>query len=311
MKISVVIPTYNRRDLVQRMLSTLFAQRLPASEIIVVVDGSTDGTAEALGVLAAPVPLRVLEQPNRGPSAARNAGIHAAAGELILFLDDDMLCDPGLIAAHAAAHADADDLIALGSLTLSPDSPRTLAAACFEQEFAARNLTWTLESTDGWIDIPSIFSNTSLRREFLLRAGGFDEAFRMREDLELGYRLLAAGARAVAVPEAVARQHYDKSAATLVRDARIFAAGDRLFARKHPENHVRGQLNWFAAQSGPRLQLLRAAATAPALADLALVPLCGLAQALIALPFFRALGVRALQFRRRIHWLHAIQHLKD
>ncbi len=97
--ISVVVATYNRRAVLARTLPTLFAQDLPPGqyEVIVVVDGSTDGTAEWLRGLRPRQAFRVLEQPNLGPAAARNAGLAAARGGLILFLDDDILCGPTLL----------------------------------------------------------------------------------------------------------------------------------------------------------------------------------------------------------------------
>ena len=84
-RLSIVVPTHNRRDvLVSRTLPAIFEQDFPANEYeaIVVVDGSTDGTAEALRKLRPPCSLRIIEQPNRGPSAARNKGIQAASGRL-------------------------------------------------------------------------------------------------------------------------------------------------------------------------------------------------------------------------------------
>jgi glycosyltransferase involved in cell wall biosynthesis len=102
LSISVIVPTYNRRETLICSLETLFVQTVPASqvEIIVVVDGSTDGTVETLRHLRPECRFQVIEQENRGPAAARNAGARAAESELILFLDDDMRCDMELLRAH-------------------------------------------------------------------------------------------------------------------------------------------------------------------------------------------------------------------
>src|SRR5579859_5892156 len=102
MDVSVVIPTYNRRDSLARTLDTLFAQDFPPGqyEVIVAVDGSTDGTADYLRQLRHPC-LRFLEHScNQGQAAARNSAHEVARGELILCIDDDMLCDRGLLKAH-------------------------------------------------------------------------------------------------------------------------------------------------------------------------------------------------------------------
>lgn len=87
MNISVIIPAYNRAHTLARALDSVFTQSLPPDEVIVVDDGSTDNTAD---LLAGQYPqVRVLRQSNQGVSAARNAGIRAAHGEWIAFLDSD------------------------------------------------------------------------------------------------------------------------------------------------------------------------------------------------------------------------------
>ena len=99
LRFSVVIPTYQRRDVVVSSVRALAAQEdAPPFEVVVVVDGSVDGTAEALRALATPFPLSVVEQPNAGRPAACNRGAAAASGELLLFLDDDMEAHPRLLA---------------------------------------------------------------------------------------------------------------------------------------------------------------------------------------------------------------------
>src|SRR4051794_34409703 len=80
-------------------------------EIIVVVDGSTDGTAAALTQLDCAFPIRVIEQDNRGLAAARNRGATVATGEILLFLDDDMICGPDLVQQHARFHGEGADAV--------------------------------------------------------------------------------------------------------------------------------------------------------------------------------------------------------
>src|ERR1035441_8611678 len=105
MQISVIIATYNRCKLLSRTLPALWSQLFPSDEyeVIVVVDGSTDGTVEYLRTHSDHPNLRVIEQPNRGQAAAINAGLKASRGELVLFLDDDILVGPTLVAEHARA----------------------------------------------------------------------------------------------------------------------------------------------------------------------------------------------------------------
>ena len=125
MRLSIVIPTYERREVVPRTVTALASQSYEDFEVIVVVDGPTDGTASALRELSTPFRLTVLEQPNSGAAAARNAGAAAAAGELLLFLDDDMEADPALLAEHDGSQREGADLV-LGDLPLYPHSPRNV-----------------------------------------------------------------------------------------------------------------------------------------------------------------------------------------
>lgn len=133
MEISVVVPTYNRCRIVTRTVEALFAQSASGAEyeVIVVDDGSTDGTADALRQLRPACRFRVIAQENRGPSAARNAGYRASEANLVLFLDDDMLADPGLVAAHLAAHEEPGRRIAFGALYLSAAPPPRLGGGVF------------------------------------------------------------------------------------------------------------------------------------------------------------------------------------
>ena len=92
--VSVVVPTYNRRDRLEHVLDALFAQHTDVPfEIVVVSDGSTDGTDAYLSTAAAPAgsraTLRHVRQENSGPAAARNRGVDLARGEIVVFVDDD------------------------------------------------------------------------------------------------------------------------------------------------------------------------------------------------------------------------------
>src|SRR6185369_12818569 len=97
--ISVVIPTFNRLPRLQRVLSALAEQTVSASEfeVVVVSDGSTDGTDDYLAKGDTPVPVRHARQDNAGPAAARNHGVRLARGRLILFVDDDVVASPALV----------------------------------------------------------------------------------------------------------------------------------------------------------------------------------------------------------------------
>ncbi len=303
MQVSVVVPTFNRRAIVLRTIETLFRQNFaPADyEILVVVDGSTDGTAEALRALQPPCRFRVIEQENRGLAGARNTGFRAAGHELIVFLDDDMLCDPLLVREHCAAHRVHEKAIGFGPVFLSVDSPPSLAAECFRREVGAFYLKHRHNPELPWPRTAAIFGNTSLPRSLLVEAGGFDERFRMREDAELGARLFDAGAEARYIPTAVAHQVYRKTTADLIRDAESFGVADRLLVRERPELSWQTFLDTTTDVLWKRL-LRRTAAACPPAADALLAPFCLLGETFPQLGTVRSMGVRALQIRRAIHW---------
>jgi len=122
----------------------------------------------------------------------------------------------------------------------------------------------------------------------------------MREDLELGYRLLQAGAMPLAVPAAVAYQQYTKTAQDLLHDAEVFAEGDVLFAQRHPDNRVLGQLNWLKSQRHAGLDF---AVALRGLAEPILAAVCALGASNSAKQNF---ALRALIARRRLRWYWTI-----
>jgi glycosyltransferase involved in cell wall biosynthesis len=189
-RVSLVIPTYNRLARLKRVLEALEAQTYPASqfEVIVVSDGSTDGTHEYLENLQSPLRIRLFIQPNSGPASARNNGIRAAQGDYLLFLDDDVIPVPHLIAEHMQLQAGRTDLVVLGPM-LTPSDCHLSPWVAWEQKMLEKQYAAMQEGV--WAATARQFytGNTSLLRELILSVGGFDERFRRAEDIELAYRL--------------------------------------------------------------------------------------------------------------------------
>ena len=312
MEISVVVPTYNRCRIVLRTLETLFAQTVSPSrfELVVVVDGSTDDTAVALKKLHPACGFQIIEQENRGLAGARNSGYKTAQSELILFLDDDMLCDPELLEAHLDAHKEMQDIAGFGAIFLSPESPPSLAAQCFNREIGSSHIRRKANPNLAWELRECIFSNTSLLRRKLESLEGFDEAFRMREDLEFGIRLFQTNTRPLPIPRATAYQYYNKTHMDLIRDAKAFAEADFLLAQKHPKTKIDGHLSSVDIEHNWKHAARSLAARNPRLAEWILRPICNVSELLYPIPAFQNLGVRTLQGRRRIHWLHRMRELQ-
>jgi peptidoglycan/xylan/chitin deacetylase (PgdA/CDA1 family)/glycosyltransferase involved in cell wall biosynthesis len=258
-KISVVIPTYNRRDLlVSRSLPPLFNQDLPPDEyeIVVVVDGSTDGTIEALEAMKPRCTLRIIHQPNCGWTGARHTGIKEARSDLILFVDDDIVCNPDLLRQHVAAHTGPDPVVAHGPIYVAPDSPASIVRYVNESWY--RNYYGRIESQGG-LKFPQddyLASNTSLPRATLLASGGFDEHLGAKEDYELGLRLWKMGIPFQYLPKAVAHEFFAKRTMdVLYKDGKIYGRAEVLLCRKHPDYRPLSGLATMAKASwGSRLR---------------------------------------------------------
>jgi GT2 family glycosyltransferase len=258
--LSVVIPTYQRCASVQRALLALSRQSLAPDEyeVIVSIDGSQDGTQEMVSQFAAPYKLYSIWQPNRGRSAACNAGIRMATGQLLILLDDDMEPICGFLAAHMRAHPGASRFGVLGAAPVSFTQSSPPVVQYIGAKFNSH--LETLAQPHYQFKLRDFYSgNFSIRREILLEVGAFDESFRIygNEDLELCVRLSKAGVQLVFSPEALAYQHYTKDFAALARDNAAKGRTAVLLASKYPETYQDLKLSMYA-QASRKWRFLRA-----------------------------------------------------
>jgi glycosyltransferase involved in cell wall biosynthesis len=236
---SVVIPTYRRCDTLLGVLDALAAQTdAPSFEVIVIDDGSGDATPERLAAYRPRYPFRFLSQENAGPAGARNRGVREAAARLVLFLGDDTLPEPGLLAAHAAAHAEQrpHPFAVLGYTTW----PRGARVSPFLHHINEYGLQFGYRLIADPDDVPFNFfytSNVSLPRDLMLAAGLFDTSFPHAawEDIELAYRLMRRGMRMLYRPAAVARHHHAITFASFRRRQEKAGEAAAIFYAKHPE----------------------------------------------------------------------------
>jgi GT2 family glycosyltransferase len=265
-ELSVVIPTHQRRDLLLKVLAALAAQTLePARfEVVVVCDGCDDGsaaaarTATAAGGTMAGLRLEVLEQANSGAATARNQGARHARAGLLLFLDDDMIAAPDLLARHLRQHADQAGAIVIGNLPVHPDSPRSFLTVGLARWVDRRH---DLLSQPGAV-IPAdeiLTGQMSMSRETFNRLGGFDVRFTAGgtfggEDIELGWRARHLEISVIYAAGAVSQQVYRKTFPALCRNIRDAAAADTLMAATHPDMRPHLPLGQIATL--PRAQRL-------------------------------------------------------
>lgn len=253
--VTIVVPTFQRRDSVLRLLRSLESQTVGAGafDVVVAVDGSTDGTAEAVRGHAAPFRLRVMAGPNRGRARACNEGIRGAQGDLVILLDDDMEATAGLVEAHVRAHAGSGRRAVVGAapIVTTPASPpfvRYMADGFRSRLDRLGQPGYRLRFRDTYT------GNFSVGRDVLQSIGGFDESFQVygHEDYELALRLQAAGVELGYCAEALAWQHYEKSFAGFAQDGIARGRTAVLFAGKHPEvvesirlgEYAQGPVKW-------------------------------------------------------------------
>ena len=217
-RISVVMPLYNKEAEVERALRSVVEQSLAPGEIIVVDDGSTDGSRAIVERIIAEHPeagIRLITQPNSGVSAARNRGIAEAKGDYIALLDADDMWLTGYIAEvcrlmeyypEADAYATAFDIVN-GTQRVAAPVPTTEGYINIAEEALMRRY-------------PIIPSTATLRREAVLRAGGFPEGMRIGEDQWLWVRMVQQGAKFCFSPMSLVR--YSRTASN--RSASIYRA---------------------------------------------------------------------------------------
>ncbi|MBM5810218.1 MAG: glycosyltransferase family 2 protein [Cyanobacteria bacterium M_surface_9_m1_291] len=249
MFLSVVIPTYNRLPILQKCLRALEqqqqAQPLSGYEVVLVDDGSTDETVAWVQAQAAELPhVRLIQQDHGGPAEGRNRGVAAARGEVIVFIDSDLVVTADFLMAHAEAlerswRQQGNRLcFTYGAVinTANFDDPTS-------ERHKLRDASWAYFAT----------GNVAIDRAVLEQAGLFDTAFRLYgwEDLELGERLRRLGVQLIRCPQAVGYHWHPplslEQIPRLIEIERERARMGLVFYRKHPTRRVRLiiQYTWF------------------------------------------------------------------
>ena len=192
--VSIVIPSYESARWVRDAVASALAQTHPSCEVIVVDDGSTDGTAALLTAAFADV-IQIVRQPNRGLAAARNAGLGRAQGEYVQFLDADDLLLPEKIATQVAA------------LEHAPDFDVAFCDFAWLEEGRLRPSSMHVPRLPGGDALRALLGRNFIvchaalaRTPVVRRAGGFDEQLGACEDYDLWLRLAGAGSRFLHTP---------------------------------------------------------------------------------------------------------------
>jgi len=236
---SVVIPTYNRLEQLRQVIAAVASQERPwplEMDLIVVDDGSTDTTWEWLR--GRPHGIRPFRQESSGPARARNRGVQAASGDVVLFLGDDTIPEPGWLGVHLEAHrvlGAEQPLAVLGYTGFPPDQDGAFLR--WINEYGAQ---FGYLLIDDAANVPFNFfytSNVSIPRTFFLELGGFREDFPAAawEDIELAYRAVDEGMRFVYRPRARTTHHHRIDPLSFGRRQRTSGRSAAIFAALHPE----------------------------------------------------------------------------
>jgi glycosyltransferase involved in cell wall biosynthesis len=240
---SVVIPTYNRKPILEKCLKALEMQKLSAStsvedyEVVVVDDGSTDGTLQWLEECKNEFPhVQVFEQNHQGPSAARNLGVLQAKGDTIIFIDSDLVVTEIFLQSHA-------DALVGGQNKVGSDKFFTYGAVINTANF--ENPTSEPYKITDFSRAFFATGNVAIPKHWLEEAGLFDTGFQLYgwEDLELGVRLKNLGLVLIKCPQAVGYHWHPAFSIEEIPSLidKEFQRGKMgvLFYQKHPTWEVR------------------------------------------------------------------------
>jgi glycosyltransferase involved in cell wall biosynthesis len=231
--LSVIIPTYNRLVRLRRVLDALAKQTTSEPfEVVVISDGSDDGTDEFLQSGATPVPVRALTQANAGPAAARNRGVLAARGRFVLFLDDDVVPEPELVERHLQTHqASSTDIVAIGPM-LTPSDAQLTPWVAWEQHQLSKQYEALRNGTFRCSFRQFYTGNASVSRDRVMEVGLFDTKFRRAEDVELAFRLHEKGVEFTFVPEARGFHYAERRYESWLATAYEYGRNDVTFIRE-------------------------------------------------------------------------------
>ncbi|MDQ1437999.1 MAG: hypothetical protein QOK43_1628 [Acidimicrobiaceae bacterium] len=228
-RISVIIPTRNRGDLLRQSLESLAAQTLPTDqfEVVVIDDGSSDHTAQVCSEARRTVPITYHRIAPSGISAAKNLGVFCSTAPIVFFFDDDDVADPDLLRQHVDTHeAHPSNAVAvLGRTTWAP----TLVVSelmHYATDVGKFLFDYTCITHGDVLDYTFFWGGrSSCKRMLLCREGVFDQEFRFgSEDIELGYRLQRHGFKVVYNADALSYMNrtitYDEFCARCERQGR-------------------------------------------------------------------------------------------
>lgn len=237
MNLSVIIPTYNRRQSLERTLDALCHQTLSKDQydIIIISDGSSDGTDEMVSNRISNAKLHFLQQNNSGPSVARNLGVSFASSELLVFVDDDIEPCRTFLQSHLSAHEKDDRLVLIGPQS-PPDHETFPVWIDWEHRMLERQYI-NFRSGYWGVGPNNLYSgNFSVRKQYMVDCGGFDPQFKRQEDVELGFRLEKLGLHFAFCSDAIGYHRPVRSFDSWLQSPYLYGIRDVQMTRDKGEN---------------------------------------------------------------------------
>jgi GT2 family glycosyltransferase len=237
-RVSVVVCAYNAERTMDPCLASLAVLDYPDYEVIVVNDGSRDRTRQ---IAESYDYCRIINQPNKGLSAARNVGAEAATGEIVAYTDSDCVADPDWL-TYLVAKMEASDLAACGGPNFPPPEDNLVPAAV---AVAPGGPTHVLISDEVAEHIAGC--NMAFRREVLQQLGGFDPIYRAAgDDVDICWRFQDAGYTIGFSPAAMVWHYRRNTVAAYCAQQRGYGKAEALVYSKHPFRfNLFGQAKWL------------------------------------------------------------------
>lgn len=252
LKISVVIPAYNRWQTLEMTLDRLGRQTLSPDffEVVVVDDGSTDNVSTMVQsrIESSPYLLRYFWHENTGPGFTQNRGIREANSDLVLIMPGDILVTECMLEEHLKDHQAhlAENIAILGKVIQSPELPQTV----FQRNWNP----FRYDQIEGKRELDSIHffgCNISLKKKFLLDHGLFLERVgAAHEDIEIGYRLGKSGLRILYNEKALAFHHHHETLESACRRAYLLGWNFDLLSENIPQSYIFPRYNMLSSEAG-------------------------------------------------------------
>ncbi len=225
LKVSVIIPVYNRAHIIGAVIEALLEQEHKPLEIIIVDDGSTDNTREVVKSY----PVKYIYQENRGPASARNRGFRESKGDIVAFIDSDCIAKKDWLKNLIKGFDSSEVGAVAGSYDIA--NSQSLLSRLIHEE-----IKWRHSGFKRFIRAFGSY-NVAIRREVFEKAGGFDESYRTAsgEDNDLSYRILKAGYKIRFVPDALVAHYHTENLFKYLKEQYRHAFWRMKLYKDHPD----------------------------------------------------------------------------